>query len=123
MEVMTRLYERRAEINLPKNWTWATAHRELPTVMQKERRYVPTGDSREDKADPSAAVEEHGVEKVQVAQLFQLLPEAQQQVLALHYDDFKTAEIARMLEMPENTVRSNLRHGRARLKKELEKDF
>jgi len=91
--------------------------------MQKERRYVPTGDSRQDRADLTAAVEERGVEKTQVAQLFQLLPEAQQQVLALHYDDFGTKDIARMLGMSESTVRSNLRHGRARLKKELEENL
>jgi len=40
-------------------------------------------------------------------------------VMAWYYDGFATAEIATMVNRPEATVRSHLRHARQRLQREL----
>lgn len=50
-----------------------------------------------------------------------LLPEALRNCLYLfYYEDYSIREIAAMLDMPENTVKTNLRRGRERVKKLLE---
>ncbi len=47
-----------------------------------------------------------------------------QQVILLHYSaDLKTAEIARILDIPETTVRSRLFKARAKIKKEMEEKY
>lgn len=52
------------------------------------------------------------------------LPEKYREVIHLFYEEgFKTAEIARILNRNESTVRSDLRRGREQLKKILKKDY
>ena len=51
-----------------------------------------------------------------VTQLLDALPPAQREVMALAYDNFTAAEIAEQLGRNEETIRSNLRHARHRLK-------
>lgn len=47
------------------------------------------------------------------------LPPRQREVIACHYDDFETSEIAEILGISHGAVRSNLCHARANLKKIL----
>jgi RNA polymerase sigma factor (sigma-70 family) len=122
-DVMAQLCRRLEDIDTPKSWVWATAHAELPGIMAKERRSVPLdGSSHAGRADPAVTEDQAATaeEKEEVLRLFQLLPDAQRQVLVLYYDGYSAVEIAQMLESSNSTVRSNLRHGRARLKKEIQ---
>ena len=51
------------------------------------------------------------------------LPERYRSCLYLfYYEDYSIREIAQILELPENTVKTNLRRGREALKRKLEKD-
>ena len=51
------------------------------------------------------------------------LPERHKNCLYLfYYEDYSIREIASVLEMPENTVKTNLRRGRELLRKRLGKD-
>ncbi|MET8152064.1 RNA polymerase sigma factor [Actinoplanes sp. NPDC049668] len=52
-------------------------------------------------------------------QIMQDLPYEQRRVFAWHADGFGTAEIAGSIGKPESTVRSNLRHARAAVRKAL----
>ena len=52
------------------------------------------------------------------------LPEAQREVIHLFYqEEYQTAEIARILDMKEATVRSHLKRGRDRLKGILKEEY
>ena len=50
------------------------------------------------------------------------LPEEQRAILSLHYlDGMSVADIARVLDVPEGTVKSRLFHARDRLRQTLER--
>lgn len=61
-------------------------------------------------------------EREQVIAVLRELPPAQRKVMALAMDGFERTKIAEMLQMPLANVRSNLRHARERLRRDL-KDF
>ena len=67
----------------------------------------------------SARFEFHEEEKL-VLDALDLLPTAQRAVLALHYDQFETRDIAEILGMQQAAVRKNLERARATLKKLLD---
>jgi len=53
---------------------------------------------------------------LEIRQLLQRLPEAQQRVITLFYlQDCSVEEVARMLDLPEGTVKSHLHRGRRAL--------
>jgi RNA polymerase sigma factor (sigma-70 family) len=56
------------------------------------------------------------VGKEEALQVFQVLPRAQREVLALIFDGYGPSEIARMTGKPSVVVRSNLAHARRRLR-------
>lgn len=58
-------------------------------------------------------------EQRRVLAALQLLPLKQRQVFALHLDGYTTDEIAELLEMQPQTIRSHRRHARNRLEREL----
>jgi RNA polymerase sigma factor (sigma-70 family) len=55
-----------------------------------------------------------------VLDVLDLLPTTQRAVLALHYDQFETRDIAEILGMKQATVRKNLERARATLNKLLD---
>ncbi len=61
-------------------------------------------------------------EEQHVLDMLNLLPTAQRAVLALHYDQFETRDIAEILGMQQAAVRKNLERARAALKKLLDAD-
>ena len=65
--------------------------------------------------DPAATIESLW-EKDAVLSAIRQLPLKEKQVFALHYDQFKTGEIAEILQMTPAAVRQNLARARARLK-------
>ncbi|MEV0133046.1 sigma-70 family RNA polymerase sigma factor [Dactylosporangium sp. NPDC050688] len=68
----------------------------------------------------AAAAAEHSViikaEQRRLIEMMQELPFGQRRVLALYIDGFSTAEIADITRVDEGTVRSHLRHARAKVK-------
>ena len=63
-----------------------------------------------------------GEEAATVLRLIQQLPPPQRHVMALTYDGYTASEIAPMLQLSRDTVRSHLRHARAQLRKQLSLD-
>lgn len=54
--------------------------------------------------------------------LFELPPKYRQPLYLFYYEDYSIREISGALEMPENTVKTNLKRGREELKKILSKE-
>ncbi|WP_239331923.1 RNA polymerase sigma factor [Frankia sp. CiP3] len=114
-DVMTRLYKRWDEIESPENWVWATAHREFPTVMLKERQYVPLDEEPpEGGAAPSGAgcFADEVEDRDQWLRLLKSLPDRQRAVVGLYLDGLGTAEIGSALGISPSTVRSQFRNGK-----------
>jgi len=66
--------------------------------------------------DPPAANWEAGLRQLEIMQLLQRLPEVQQQVITLFYlQDRSVEDVARMLDLPEGTVKSHLHRARRAL--------
>jgi RNA polymerase sigma-70 factor (ECF subfamily) len=69
--------------------------------------------------EPSVGAAAPGVDARRVARLVEMLPDAQRVTIALFYfESHSVAEIGRMLEMPEGTVKTNLARARAALRRE-----
>jgi RNA polymerase sigma factor (sigma-70 family) len=116
-----------ALIELHKQWHGVTKHRAwLRTVAIRKYLNFPvnqTGPWREDNDRPgglsaSSRIEFREEEQAVIA-AFRQLPVTQRAVLALHYDQFETRDIAEILEISEPAVRKNLERGRATLKRLL----
>jgi RNA polymerase sigma-70 factor (ECF subfamily) len=102
-ETMLKTHERWQEIEQPR------AMRDLDGV----RRAVEGGWlSPVAGHDPTRIVEA----RLQREQLLKALPDRQREVMAWTFDDFEPTEIADALGLPPETVRSNLRHAREKLK-------
>jgi RNA polymerase sigma-70 factor (ECF subfamily) len=66
--------------------------------------------------DPPGANWEAGLRHLEINQLVQRLPEAQQQVITLFYlQDRSVEDVAQMLDLPEGTVKSHLHRARRAL--------
>jgi len=66
--------------------------------------------------DPPAINGETGLRQLEIRQLLQRLPEVQQRVITLFYlQDCSVEEVARMLDLPEGTVKSHLHRARRTL--------
>lgn len=69
---------------------------------------------------PATAEAESRYEIEVVLRLLRALPPVQRLVMAWEFDGYKAADIARITGMKDITVRSNLRHAHAQLKRLLE---
>ena len=66
--------------------------------------------------DPPAINGETGLRQLEIRQLLQRLPEVQQRVITLFYlQDCSVEEVARILDLPEGTVKSHLHRARRAL--------
>lgn len=66
--------------------------------------------------DPPAANWEAGLQQMEIKQLLERLPEVQQQVITLFYlQDRSVENVARMLDLPQSTVKSHLHRARRAL--------
>jgi RNA polymerase sigma-70 factor (ECF subfamily) len=82
--------------------------------LQRRRPFVPL-DALPDR--PGTPTDGHS----DVRDAILRLPEKQRMVIVLHYmEGYKTAEIAKILRVPEETVRSRLKRARATLKIQLD---
>ncbi|WP_237562851.1 sigma-70 family RNA polymerase sigma factor [Bacillus dakarensis] len=66
---------------------------------------------------------ENGYDKIEVVQLLDILPSEDKQLLRLYYiDDLSIHDLAIILELPENTIKTRLRRSREKIQKALAKD-
>jgi len=103
-------YDGRASIS---TWLYTIARNTALSALRAEsyRKTWPIEGS-----DPPAINGETGLRQLEIRQLLQRLPEAQQRVITLFYlQDCSVEEVARMLDLPEGTVKSHLHRGRRAL--------
>jgi len=108
-------YDGRAKLS---TWIYAIARNASISSLRKRPRGLSL-------SDPAVAAEADGLESASTppeagdAQLWRAverLPETQRQVVTLYYqDDRSTEEVAEMLGLPVNTVKTHLHRARARL--------
>ncbi len=116
VEAMICAYQSWTTIRSPRSWVRTAAYRTALKQARRAREETPLeGDwtpSSPHDPDVVEAREEHH----QIMGLLGQLPPRQRLVMAWHLDGFDHDEISEQLGMPPSTVRSNLRHARARLK-------
>lgn len=67
--------------------------------------------------------QEIGYEKIEIEQLLDVLPSEEKQLLKLFYiEDLSIHDLALILDMPENTVKTKLRRAREKMQKTLAMD-
>lgn len=108
-------YDGRASLS---TWIYAITRNASISALRKRRRTVSM-------SEPTVAAEADAVESdapppeaadTQLWQLVEALPERQRQVVTLYYQDERsTDEVAQMLGLPVNTVKTHLHRARARL--------
>lgn len=103
------LYDGRAAVS---TWLYAIARNTCLSAVRAEgyRRTSALDDVTEPRAASGTAV------KLSVDQCVERLPEPQRQVISLFYlQDRSVSEVAAMLDLPENTVKSHLHRARRAL--------
>lgn len=92
-------------------WIFGVARRVLANQRRRERRRNALQDLLRDQI--AATAREPDTDGIDLAAALRQLPEVDQEIIRLvHWDGFRQAEAARLLGLPEGTVRS--RHHRAR---------
>lgn len=67
--------------------------------------------------------QENGYEKIEIEQLLDVLPSEEKQLLKLFYiEDLSIHDLALILDIPENTVKTKLRRAREKMQKTLAMD-
>ncbi|MHC4559572.1 MAG: RNA polymerase sigma factor [Planctomycetota bacterium] len=119
-------YSERAELS---TWLWAIAYRQAVSYLRKNRRQRQLdaepdeniADSKEQ--EPAAATQSKETEKI-VWQAVDRLPRLWAVAVILHYREEKSvADVARIMQAKENTVKTYLFRARGRLKKTLAAAF
>ena len=96
-------------------WLIRITINECHNIQRRSRRETP-GDIPEDRAAPQG-------EDTQLHDALLLLDEKMRMPLVLHYmQGYSIEEIARMLRVPQGTVKTRMRRGRERLRQELKRE-
>ncbi len=123
-ETMIALLARWGEVHAPRAWSHTVARRLYAQLRAREddhRAQITNAIALDilGVVGRPAASHTDTVEQAEVVWLLRLLPQTQMWVLALEYDGFSSTEIAEMLEISVDTVRSHRRHGRKRLREKV----
>ncbi len=118
-EAMIKAHEKWLELDNPRAWIRKVASnyalRQSMRDIDGVRRAVEGGWLQPATSpDPTRIVEV----RMQREELLKSLPDRQREVMAWTLDGFDPTEIADALGLPPDTVRSNLRHARDKLKKQ-----
>ena len=118
-EAFLELFKKWQTVEKPKQWLRTVAYRIF--LHQPVSNTSPLQENHDVASllSASADFDFHEEEKA-VLDMLRLLPTAQRAVLALHYDQFETRDIAEILGMKETAVRKNLERARAKLRKLLD---
>jgi RNA polymerase sigma-70 factor (ECF subfamily) len=118
-EAFTQLFTRWDSVRCPRPWLRQVAFRAF--LHQPVRHTVPLDDSPDVPDAPGEGDRFDFRDEAQaVLDLLDLLPTTQRAVLALHYDQFATRDIASILGLTQAAVRKNLERARATLKQLLD---
>lgn len=100
-----------------KTWLIRILLNECHQLHRKRKNLI----SIEELAEPLS--KEHGYEKIEIEQLLDVLPSEDKQLLKLFYiEDLSIHDLALILDIPENTVKTKLRRAREKMQKTLAKD-
>ncbi|WP_428909946.1 sigma-70 family RNA polymerase sigma factor [Niallia sp. Krafla_26] len=100
-----------------KTWLIRILLNECYQLHRKRKNLIPI----EELAEPSSI--ENGYEKIEIQQLLDVLPTDDQQLLKLFYmEDLSIHDIALILDIPENTVKTKLRRAREKIQKKYAQD-
>jgi RNA polymerase sigma factor (sigma-70 family) len=120
-EAFIELFEHWQAVRNPKSWLRTVAFRFF--LRRPASSALPLTECQEAASQLSISSRFDFREEEQfVLNVFRLLPTAQRAVLALHYDQFETREIADILNMNKAAVRKNLERARATLKEFLDRN-
>jgi RNA polymerase sigma-70 factor (ECF subfamily) len=118
-EAMVRAWQKWDSIDSPRAWVCTVAYRAYLRQARAQQRYAESLDesAREPAAepDPSAFADEQ-----QVLRLLRALSPGQRVIAACFYDGLTCEEIAKVVEKPPATVRSQLRHARKALREMID---
>lgn len=133
-QAMQDLLRRWTLIQQPRAWIYVAAERQLRRNLKRQSR-EPVYEAIEQACESGTArsawhggpmhhqdLEGFGDEARRVIELLRQLPPEQRRVMAYTLDGFGASEIAERIGKPVETVRSNLRHARARLTRALQAD-
>lgn len=100
-----------------KTWLIRILLNECHQIHRKRKNLIPM----DELAEPFS--NENGYDKIEVVQLLDILPSEDKQLLRLYYiDDLSIHDLAIILELPENTIKTRLRRSREKIQKALAKD-
>ncbi|MFI9206446.1 RNA polymerase sigma factor [Streptomyces sp. NPDC053048] len=102
-------------------WVRTTAWHAFCKRADRNRKRVELESRNARLTGPEPAVRMEPDERDRVMRVLRDLPPRQRQVLALHYDEYSAQEIAELLGVKPSTVRSNLRHAVATIRRSLER--
>jgi RNA polymerase sigma-70 factor (ECF subfamily) len=119
-------YGGRAELS---TWLWSIAYRQAVSYLRKNRRQWQLEAELDERiADskqqgPAAAVQSREIEKI-VWEVVERLPRLWAMAVILHYrEEKRICDIAKIMQIKENTVKTYLFRGRERLKEMLDAAF
>jgi RNA polymerase sigma-70 factor (ECF subfamily) len=122
-DALAEAYPRWHEIENPRAWLRVAARHAYFHAEQRRReglaRAIKGGHACEDHASDDG-LDICGEGAATVLRQLRLLPPRQREAMALTFDGYTPAEIAAMTDSSDNTVRSNLRYARQRLRQVLE---
>lgn len=116
-EAFIELHRQWHTVRKPKSWLRTVAIR-MYLANPADKPLSPDDRDKPGLLSASGRIEFREEEEAVLAAL-RSLPPAQRAVLALHYDQFETRDIAEILDMTEAAVCKNLERGRAALKRFL----
>jgi RNA polymerase sigma factor (sigma-70 family) len=100
-----------------KTWLIRILLNECHQLHRKRKNLI----SIDELAEPLS--KETGYEKIEIEQLLDVLPSEEKQLLKLFYiEDLSIRDLALILSIPENTVKTKLRRAREKVKKTLTED-
>jgi RNA polymerase sigma factor (sigma-70 family) len=123
-EAMTQAYRRWDKIEVSyRAWVRRAAFSCYVRQREKAHREIPSAEPLSQRDKENNPADDHcKEEQFRVTALLRQLPEQQRLVIALFYDGWSYEEIAEALGKQVDTVRSNLRHARSRLKEIIQSE-
>ena len=110
----------------PSSWIFSIAHNKAISALRKRREKPLDEDEAIELVDPAESQDEvvhHGdMRRLMKGCLDRLSPEHRAVIEMTYYQELSVREIAEIVDVPENTVKTRMFHARKRLREMLESD-